>query len=135
MRLAQHAGKALCCGARAPQSSLPPAALPIRPLQHCQVEHRPKRVCVRLPGQALLLLITVYQRILSPALPVLFGPSFGCRFSPTCSHYAADAVRERGALIGAALTVVRLLKCTPLHPGGHDPVPPRRTPRCTRITA
>ena len=93
------------------------------------------RVCVRLPGHALLLLITLYQRMLSPALPVLFGPSFGCRFSPTCSHYAADAVRERGALIGAALTAVRLLKCTPLHPGGHDPVLPRRTPRCTRITA
>ena len=41
----------------------------------------------------------------------------------------------RAPIIGAALTVVRLLKCTPLHPGGHDPVPPRRTPRCTRITA
>ena len=60
------------------------------------------------------------------------------REQPWVNHVAesaADAVRERGALIGAALTVVRLLKCTPLHPGGHDPVPPRRTPRCTRITA
>jgi putative membrane protein insertion efficiency factor len=93
------------------------------------------RVFVRLPAHALLLLIKLYQRLLSPALPVLFGPSFGCRFSPTCSHYAADAVRERGALVGAALAVVRLLKCTPLHPGGHDPVPPRRAPRCARVTA
>lgn len=93
------------------------------------------RFVVRLPAHALLLLIAVYQRTLSPALPVLFGPSFGCRFSPTCSHYAADAVRARGALVGTALALVRLLKCTPLHPGGHDPVPPRRLPRCTRVTA
>jgi putative membrane protein insertion efficiency factor len=92
------------------------------------------RFVVRLPAHALLLLIKLYQRTLSPALPVLFGPSFGCRFSPTCSHYAADAVRERGVLVGTALALVRLLKCNPLHPGGHDPVPPRRTPRCTRVT-
>lgn len=93
------------------------------------------RFVVRLPAHALLLLIALYQRTLSPALPVLFGPTFGCRFSPTCSHYAADAVRERGALVGTALALVRLLKCTPLHPGGHDPVPPRRAPRCVRVTA
>ncbi len=93
------------------------------------------RFVVRLPAHTLLLLIALYQRTLSPALPVLFGPSFGCRFSPTCSHYAADAVRTRGALVGTALALVRLLKCTPLHPGGHDPVPPRRTPRCIRVTA
>ncbi len=89
----------------------------------------------RLPALALLALIALYQRTLSPALPVLFGPSFGCRFAPTCSHYAADAVRTRGALVGTALAVVRLLKCTPLHPGGLDPVPPRRTPRCHRVAA
>lgn len=93
------------------------------------------RFLVRVPAHALLLLIKLYQRTLSPALPVLFGPSFGCRFSPTCSHYAADAVRTRGALVGTVLAAIRLLKCTPLHPGGHDPVPPRRTPRCSRVTA
>lgn len=93
------------------------------------------RLLVRLPALGLLALITLYQRTLSPALPVLFGPSFGCRFSPTCSHYAADAVRTHGALAGAALAALRLLKCMPLHPGGHDPVPPRRTPRCARVTA
>lgn len=93
------------------------------------------RWVVRLPALALLLLIRLYQRTLSPALPVLFGPSFGCRFAPTCSHYAAEAVSTHGALAGTGLAVVRLLKCSPLHPGGHDPVPPRRTPRCTRVTA
>jgi putative membrane protein insertion efficiency factor len=93
------------------------------------------RWIARLPALGLLLLIRLYQRLLSPALPVLFGPSFGCRFSPTCSHYAAGAVQTHGALAGTGLAIVRLLKCTPLHPGGHDPVPPRRAPRCTRITA
>lgn len=93
------------------------------------------RFVASLPSRALLLLIRVYQKTLSPTLPVIFGPSFGCRFAPTCSHYAAEAVQTHGALTGSLLAIVRLFKCTPLHPGGHDPVPPRRAPRCTRVTA
>lgn len=93
------------------------------------------RFSAGLPAQALLLAIRGYQHAISPALPALFGSSFGCRFAPTCSHYAADAVRMHGALVGTGLAIVRLLKCNPLHPGGHDPVPPRRVPRCTRVTA
>ncbi len=89
----------------------------------------------RLPAAALLLLIRVYQRTLSPALPVLTMGQCGCRFSPTCSHYAAEAIRTHGALQGTALAAIRLAKCTPLHPGGLDPVPPRRTPRCERVAA
>ena len=85
-----------------------------------------------LPARALLALVWLYQRTLSPALPVFLGPSCGCRFTPTCSHYAADAIRLHGAILGSALSVRRLLKCTPLHAGGFDPVPPRRAPRCTR---
>ena len=79
----------------------------------------------RLPSAVAIALIRVYQRAVSPALPVVFGPSCGCRFSPSCSHYAADAVREHGVLGGGWLAVRRLAKCTPLHPGGFDPVPPR----------
>ena len=79
----------------------------------------------RLPARALLACLWLYQRTLSPALPALFGPACGCRFSPTCSHYAAAAVRTHGALAGPWLAVRRLVKCTPLHPGGYDPVPPR----------
>lgn len=91
---------------------------------------------LRLPASALLSLIKLYQRFLSPALPVLTLGRCGCRFSPTCSHYAADAIRTHGALAGTALAIVRLLKCTPLHPGGFDPVPPRRRlPRCERVSA
>jgi len=78
-----------------------------------------------IPARALLLLIRVYQRTVSPALPVLTLGRCGCRFSPTCSHYAAEAIREHGALVGLGLALVRLVKCTPLHPGGFDPVPLR----------
>ncbi len=90
------------------------------------------RFALRLPARALLALVWLYQRTASPALVVLF-PTCGCRFSPTCSHYAADAIRTHGALAGLALSAIRLLKCTPLHPGGFDPVPPRRAPRCMRL--
>lgn len=92
-----------------------------------------------LPASAVLGVIWLYQRTLSPALPAVFGPACGCRFSPTCSHYAAEAVRTHGALRGILLAGRRLVKCTPLHPGGFDPVPAsprlRRTgpPRCAAV--
>ena len=94
---------------------------------------------VRLPADALLGLIWLYQRSLSPVLPAVFGPACGCRFSPTCSHYAAGAIRNHGAFRGTYLALRRLVKCTPLHPGGFDPVPPPRRlrqpepPRCAAV--
>ncbi len=92
------------------------------------------RFFLRLPAATLLLSIRLYQRILSPALPILTLGRCGCRFSPTCSHYAAEAIRCHGALAGTALAFVRLVKCTPLHPGGFDPVPPRPSNlRCTAV--
>jgi putative membrane protein insertion efficiency factor len=83
------------------------------------------------PASAAVGLIRIYQRTASPMLPVLFGPACGCRFHPTCSHYAVEAVAVHGTLRGAWLTARRMIKCTPLHPGGHDPVPaaPRRLPQ------
>ena len=66
----------------------------------------------------LLLLLRGYQYAISP----LFGPS--CRFYPTCSNYAIEAVREHGAAKGSMLAAKRLCKCHPWHPGGPDPVPP-----------
>jgi putative membrane protein insertion efficiency factor len=66
-----------------------------------------------------------YQRWISPALP----PS--CRFYPTCSAYAIEALQVHGPLRGAWLALRRLLRCHPWHPGGIDPVPPRR-PRPAR---
>ena len=52
-----------------------------------------------------------------------------CRFTPSCSHYAAEAFHRRGLILGSALTVWRLLRCHPFHPGGYDPVI-RSKPRC-----
>ena len=69
-------------------------------------------------------LIRVYQLTASPILPAILGPSCGCRFYPSCSHYAAEAVATHGTLRGSFLAARRIIKCTPFHPGGHDPVPP-----------
>jgi putative membrane protein insertion efficiency factor len=88
-----------------------------------------------LPARALLGLLWLYRRTFSPVLPLVLGPGCGCRFHPTCAVFAAEAVRQHGALRGSWLAVRRLLKCHPLHPGGFDPVPPskRRTPTCRAV--
>lgn len=67
--------------------------------------------------KVLMLFIRGYQRFVSPFTPPR------CRFQPTCSHYAMDALDQYGALKGTWLAVKRVLKCHPLHPGGWDPVP------------
>lgn len=77
------------------------------------------RHLVRLPAYGFLGLIWVYQRTISPMLGDV------CRYYPSCSHYGAEAIRVHGALKGTALTVRRLLRCTPFHAGGPDPVPPK----------
>jgi hypothetical protein len=66
--------------------------------------------------RVLILLIRFYQQVLSP----LKKPT--CRFYPTCSHYAVQAVEKYGAWKGLRLAVKRVLKCHPFHPGGYDPV-------------
>lgn len=76
----------------------------------------------QLPARAASGLVWVYQRTVSPALVVLF-PACGCRFAPTCSHYARGALAEHGLILGTGLTLRRLAKCGPWHPGGEDPVP------------
>jgi putative membrane protein insertion efficiency factor len=88
-----------------------------------------------LPARLLLLGLALYQRTVSPLLPVVTLGACGCRFSPTCSHYAGEAIRTHGALAGTALAFARLIRCTPLHPGGFDPVPPRRpsAPTCHAV--
>ncbi len=52
-----------------------------------------------------------------------------CRFHPSCSTYALEALSTHGALRGAAMAGARILRCNPWHPGGYDPVPPLRSPR------
>ncbi|MDD4237736.1 MAG: membrane protein insertion efficiency factor YidD [Desulfotomaculaceae bacterium] len=64
----------------------------------------------------LLLAIRFYQAVISPLKP----PS--CRFYPTCSHYALQAVERYGPFRGSWMALKRVLKCHPWHPGGYDPV-------------
>jgi putative membrane protein insertion efficiency factor len=75
----------------------------------------------------LIALIRVYQRTLSRLLLAAFGPV--CRFEPSCSRYAIACLEGHGAARGGLLSIVRLCKCHPFHPGGFDPPPPaaRRT--------
>ena len=75
------------------------------------------RRLVRLPGRAAILLLRGYKRFISPLLPP------ACRFVPTCSEYAAEAIGKYGIVKGSALALWRLLRCHPLCRGGHDPVP------------
>lgn len=89
---------------------------------------------IQFPSRLLVVLLRLYQRAISPVLPVVFGPACGCRFAPSCSHYAIEAVQTHGALFGSFLAVTRLLKCTPLHRGGFDPVPARGRYRCTYVS-
>jgi putative membrane protein insertion efficiency factor len=65
----------------------------------------------------LIALIRAYQYAVRPALGA------NCRFAPSCSDYALEAIRKHGALKGAWLAVRRVVRCHPYHPGGYDPVP------------
>jgi len=64
----------------------------------------------------LVSLLKFYKATISPWLP----PS--CRFIPTCSEYACEAIQRHGALRGSAMSLRRLLRCHPFHSGGYDPV-------------
>ena len=66
--------------------------------------------------------LRLYRRFVSPYLPPV------CRFHPSCSAYAIEALQVHGPVLGSWLTVRRLLRCAPWHPGGYDPVPARGRP-------
>ncbi len=64
----------------------------------------------------LIYLLRAYKMLISPLLPP------ACRFTPTCSEYAMEAITKHGALRGTYMGLRRLLRCHPFHPGGYDPV-------------
>ena len=64
----------------------------------------------------LIYLVRLYRKYISP----MKGPT--CRFYPTCSQYSIEALRKYGAIKGTYLTIIRILKCHPFHPGGYDPL-------------
>ena len=67
-------------------------------------------------GTLIALLATLWRNTVGRLLPD------ACRFTPSCSHYAVEAVQRRGAILGTALAVWRILRCNPLSKGGYDPV-------------
>ena len=71
----------------------------------------------KLPEKSVIALIRLYQILLSPFL------GQHCRFQPSCSRYAIEAVKRHGVIHGAWLTVTRIGRCHPWHEGGDDPVP------------
>ncbi|WP_418309140.1 membrane protein insertion efficiency factor YidD [Phascolarctobacterium succinatutens] len=68
-------------------------------------------------SRLLILCIRFYQIFISPLKP----PT--CRFYPTCSAYAIEAIQKKGSVKGTWLAIKRIAKCHPFHPGGYDPVP------------
>lgn len=82
-------------------------------------------------GLSLIAIICVrfYQLLLSPMKYFFFGSSSSCRFHPSCSNYAIDALRRCGFFRGSLLAIKRLLRCHPWNPGGNDPIPSKET--CT----
>ena len=72
---------------------------------------------LRFLGWLLILPIRFYQKYISPLTPAT------CRFTPTCSHYAIEAIRKHGPFKGLALAVWRILRCNPWGGSGYDPVP------------
>jgi uncharacterized protein len=81
------------------------------------------RWLLNVPQFVLIFAIRLYRWTLSPLLVFLFGPTGGCRFTPSCSQYAVDAIRAQGVLAGSGLAVRRICRCHPWGDGGHDPAP------------
>jgi len=76
--------------------------------------------------QLLILFVRIYRVTLSPAKTFLFGPMAECRFEPSCSQYAIEALKTHGPLTGSWLAAGRICRCHPWGECGADPVPPKK---------
>ncbi|MCO5052851.1 MAG: membrane protein insertion efficiency factor YidD [Verrucomicrobiae bacterium] len=83
---------------------------------------------MNLAQHALLLGVRGYRAVISPLLGAFFGPLGGCRYTPTCSAYAQEAIRAHGAIRGGGLALRRLSRCHPWGGCGADPVPETAEP-------
>lgn len=81
------------------------------------------RYILKLPRYLGMGFVRVYQYTLAPLIKAITGGQGCCRFYPSCSHYAYEALSKHGLVRGSFLSAKRICKCHPFHPGGHDPVP------------
>ena len=88
------------------------------------------RVMLDTPKMVLIGVVLFYRVVLSPIKFAILGPGSRCRFQPSCSGYALEALRVHGFLRGSWLAVQRLLRCHPWGAFGADPVPPKRAGCC-----
>lgn len=68
----------------------------------------------------LVFFLKIYKKVFSKALELMFGKA--CRFTPTCSEYAIEAIEKKGVIKGSYMATKRVLRCNPLTPSGYDPV-------------
>jgi uncharacterized protein len=80
------------------------------------------------PRFAALGAVAIYRAAISPAIHAINGPV--CRFEPSCSVYARDAIAEYGMIRGAVMAIWRVARCNPIGGHGYDPVPRRADARC-----
>jgi len=85
---------------------------------------------MRLLQHLLTGIIRLYRWLVSPVLTSLFNPNGLCRFNPSCSEYALQAIQTHGAIRGSWLAFKRILRCNPWGSFGFDPVPPKHEPGC-----
>lgn len=88
------------------------------------------RILLSAPKKGLIGVVLFYRVVLSPVKFALLGPASRCRFEPSCSAYALEALRAHGFLRGGWLAVKRLFRCHPWGAFGADPVPPKRERVC-----
>ena len=84
---------------------------------------RDEKERISLISKSILVLVRGYRYCVSPLLVAFFGPQAGCRFAPTCSQYAAACFQHHSFFRASWLTLKRIGRCHPYHPGGYDPAP------------